>query len=750
MSNAVGPSAIGHLGNCGDSALHWAAILPEPQSHSIVTSLLNARAPVDLATFQECPITNSPNGVDLMPTNTTALEWAVITDNIDVVLLIEEWISRIGSSAVSNSTLTRTTTLLSYAAQYQSIRCLDHFCQTMTEDQVNSFDLRGFSPFYFAVQPDILGRVLRYDSSLTKSTRDVTPFIGRQIEVMSKLIEVGSNRKVHHKNWFTCLHMAAAQGEPEILDYLLESLDKELINERSAYGWTPLRDAILRGNVPVFHLLLEKGADRFEIWKRHDALHLCCMYQGSHAVDMATEILDDSPVALEFKNHESLTSLQLASQYGHIGLIDLFVLRGARLLDPLFRLTPLGIAIRSRHVLAVALLCLKHREQNAVLMAGAGVLIVDYFLNRRIRISLTGKYASAIQYLLAPGRHSPNSGVKYDSIPLQTNVILIPLNIGIKHDDTPRQSGRDVLGCYDTPFSRVSETILDILLQNYEHRVQFRRNFLLACFYPIWRYDSGLRWAVRTSNIVAIKRILEDNRDGRPTFVPDLRDLVELACCQFLQGMSHMGSPELRREVADYLREKQIDEFRSTRLSRIRRRMSQFLHQFWTLYYRVYGDMEQTQYERAITWQLDTRPKFDPRFLEFRQWHSPRFSLYIIVYVIIWALLLPLISCYGILAREPSSHISPANIACTVVAAVLVSWIVKKTWLRSADQVVCRLMPCRYGLKQSALYPYSSIEHARTFQAIRWPCPGCKAAYASSSWVSLSSKCGFSTLAGVI
>ena len=469
---------VNSRGEHGDTPLHWATLLPGTQSTDAVRLMMDAGAQMELATFTECLVSEFPNGTDIMPANTTALEWAVIIDNVDAVVVMEEKMRNDRTDVVSNSALTRTTTLLSYAAQYQSLRCLEHFCAAGKEYDVNSFDSRGFSPFYFAVRPDIFGRVLRYDSSLPSSDQGHPPFIAREIGVMKKLQEAGSDLVVHSKRFFNCIHMASAQGELEVLEHLLNVGGEDSIDVCSKYGWTPLRDAIIRGNIGAFNLLLERGACTRRVWwtdrATYDCLHVCCMFQGSQALEMAKKLLDVESSALESRNKRFETPLHVASLYGHVKLIDLLLSKGARLLNRFpICINPLGIAVRSRHVLAVALVSSKRREQNTVLMAGKGAWICRLPLDMRMPLPLGGRYISALEYLLTPGSDSPNSR--------------------IKHGKAPWQVDQTILGGCDIPFLKVSLKIVDILLANHKHKFQLRSDLYLSITYPVYRYDSGLR-----------------------------------------------------------------------------------------------------------------------------------------------------------------------------------------------------------------------------------------------------------------
>lgn len=138
----------------------------------------------------------------------------------------------------------------------------------------------------------------------------------------------------------------------------------------SYHGWAPIKDAIIDGKVAAFHLLVKHNADTRCVWKGSDAVHLCCMFQGVEALEMAVKLLDDDGANLNRRDRDARTPLHVASLYGHTKLITLFLSRGARLLDAdATSLTPHGIAIRSRHMFGIWLLSSWHREQNTALMA---------------------------------------------------------------------------------------------------------------------------------------------------------------------------------------------------------------------------------------------------------------------------------------------------------------------------------------------------------------------------------------------
>ena len=603
-----------------------------------------------------------------MPSNTTAMDWAIIVDNVEALKLMKEKIRSDSDSGRPNvQTIKPIRTQLSYAAQFQSVRCLKYLV-AINNDELSHLDPRGFSSLYYAIRPNVFDRILRYqqktDDPITgQSTdesvnqQDVAPFLVRQIEIIDILITSGCTQTMHRQGLFNALHIASAVGEHEILRHLLQTPSFEAeINQISAFGWTPLKEAIIRGRPAAVDLLLEHNADQYALWpaKRCHALHICCLYQGSQSVEIAKRLLKDNSSALRHKNHRNSTPLHEASQYGHSKLIELFITAGARLLDiDLDRLTPLGLAVRYRFVLAVALLSRKHKEQKLPFQASSGLWRnPNPFLVPLAIVPPRGRYVSALQYLLAPGVHSPSDEIVHDLVLFQRGLIHI--------------------GTYDAPFSASSVQILEILVKNYEHHTRFGVNLCLSLNHAIYRYDSGLHWAIRMANVDAVHCILSQQSGF---FKPAWRELIELAYSQRSLGREHVGSEAARKEIISMLREQQFSSHKtlSDRRTRTGQNSSLLLTRFWRTYYSIYGHLEQRQYDRANEWLMEARPTVEPRFLEFRQWYYPRFSLYYVLFGTLWLILIPTLSCYAVVARDPSAHISAANIAYSVTVVVLVS-----------------------------------------------------------------------------
>ena len=624
--------------------------------------MLDSGEPIEHRTSKECVISNDKTIVDVMPPNTTAMDWAIIVDNIDALIPMKKKFESDASGGRPDlNAIKPIMTQLSYAAHYQSIRCLKHLL-AVNRDEMDYFDARGFSSLYYAIRPNIFDRILRYQHGTEDSTneQDVAPFMARQIQVIDALLTSRCTLAMHRQSLFNALHVTAAVGEHEVLKHLLQTpfFDTQ-INESSAFGWKPLKDAIIRGRTTAVDLLLKHNADTNTLWpaQRCHALHVCCLYQGSQSVDIAKMLLGEDSSALRHENCHRSTPLHEASQYGHVRLIELFLAAGARLLDfNIDSLTPLGLAIRFRFVLAVALLSSKHQKQKLPFQASNGLWVNPFEVLSPI-VPRRGRYISALEYLLAPGKHSPSDDIHHDYVSLR-----IPLARRISD-----------FGTFDIPFSESSAQIIKILVNNYEHRTRFGINLCLSLTHAIYRYDSGLHWAIRMANVDAIGCILSQ-QGGRPApFKPDWRDLIELAYSQRQLGREHVGTEEAREQVISELREQQSLAYRSKLDNRTRQNRSLLLARLWRVYYRIYGHLEQREYDRANEWLMEARPRIDPNFLEFRQWYYPRFSLYYILFVILWFILIPMLTCYAIVARDPSVRISAANITYAVIKVILVS-----------------------------------------------------------------------------
>ena len=647
------------LGSYGDTNLHWAALLDAKNGTSTITALLQSGASVSAKTTFECPISKDRTVIDTMPPHTTPMEWAIMDDNVHALRTMKEWTDSRCNNDQSNFVdgVTPVMSHISYAAQYQSTECLRYLLEA---DDLRSFDARGFYSIYYAIRPNIFDRILRYrpNTEGQNINPDVAPFVARQIEVVQLLLDSGSGTAVHKEDLFNCLHMTAAVGELGMLKYLLQTqFAGDMVNKVSVFGWTPLKDALMRGDPSIVDLLLINGADPKFLWPqyKYHALHVCCQVRGPQSIEIAERLLREDPSALMLQDRMASTPLHEASRYGHLGFIKLFLYKGAKLQAVnMEQLTPLGLAIRYRFVHAVSLLSSTCRKQRLPLMAAKSNWFIPFpgGLTPFGVYPISGRFVSALDFLLSPGRNSPSPHFKYDFDPLQLRKLHI--------------------GSYDVPFSASSFKILDILVTAYEHRTRFGTNFLLNTTHAAYRCDTGLHWAARMSNPRVIELMLADKNSLSELSSAELRDLIEVAFTQRLIGKSHISSEEDRKRSIEILQERQIRKHASEAEKRTRKTRFLLLTQIWRTYY-LYGHLEQKQYERANSWLLEYRPSVEPRFLEFRPWYYAHYSVYAILFITLWLVLIPLLVFFAVIASDPASEISTGNFAYAVIMILLVS-----------------------------------------------------------------------------
>jgi ankyrin repeat protein len=474
--NAVARQLIEQMGNdavkdCrgrfGESPLHWAVYSSEGAPSALLMFLMKNNVDLHLETDSECPLSEVDNFCNTIPARTTAFEWAILKDDAN---LVQNLLS-MDLDFIPQLHITR---YICLSARYQCIKVLRYLCSIIGPDHLPPTDIYGFSAFYYAIRPDIFDRMLRLRPG-DYTDRQYPPYIARQAEVIELLLKMGHTIQVHKENLFTCIHLLVSVGSTEILKIVLQDKScRELVNVESAFGGTPLKDAIVPGNTEAFNLLMEYGANPNMVWKekQYHALHVCAMCPGSQAVNFAKKLVARDSFCLERLDYNRSKPLHIAAEYGHQMLANFLVEKGAALLDVNSSgLTPLGMAVKARFIGLTQLLMRKHMEQKLEqIAAGRGM---DW-----IQI----KEASALKFLLTPGKFSPT----------QPN----PL---------PFQRGDTRLGCFDFPFSPLSVRLLAVLLE--EHREPIWTSgfqpfiFWFRATYDPYTFASGLYEAIKVGNL---------------------------------------------------------------------------------------------------------------------------------------------------------------------------------------------------------------------------------------------------------
>ena len=146
-------------GVSGESALHWLALLPSEHSQRVVAHLLEHEPELrhERATTSPVEISEYPHFLRTIPAGTTALHWALESDNEPVFRKLLECLGHI-------YLLFNKVSLLCTAARCQSSECLVYLCQQLRQkgEQVDGFDSLGYSTLYYAICSDTIEQILRF------------------------------------------------------------------------------------------------------------------------------------------------------------------------------------------------------------------------------------------------------------------------------------------------------------------------------------------------------------------------------------------------------------------------------------------------------------------------------------------------------------------------------------------------------------------------------------------------------------
>jgi len=139
-----------------------------------------------------------------------------------------------------------------------------------------------------------------------------------QIEPIKAFLDSGANKigQGHGRERLTALHMAAAQGNYELCQFLLDNKAKVLSKDK--FKRTPLILACKNGHVKVASLLLQHGSD----WKQPDSsqnypIHYAAGYGWLECIDLLVTAGAD----LNSNNMWKVTPITIAMLKNHTGIV---------------------------------------------------------------------------------------------------------------------------------------------------------------------------------------------------------------------------------------------------------------------------------------------------------------------------------------------------------------------------------------------------------------------------------------------
>ena len=669
-------------GGSGESALHWLALLPSEHSQRLVAHLLEHEPELrhERATTRPVDVSEYPHFLRTIPAGTTALHWALESDNQPV---FRKLLERLEHSYL----LFNKVSLLCTAARCQSSECLVYFCQQLSlkEENVDGFDSLGYSALYYAICSDAIEQILRFVPSHgpTRHEQRYKTHKERHLIIVQSLLDNSSTMSVSVNGSFNIVHLAAALDTPDMLELvkqhrslkqpeiqqegmssqalrskraekgspdeesgLLSNPDQreapsltDLVNEYDYMDMAPINAAIAHGGLENFKWLLQHGAKPHHVNARFTghAIHLCSRHD--EPIAFAEELLDMDPRCLNLQSVMGYTPLHHAAFYGHTALAEFLVNRGADLnahsggrATKKGNVTPLGAAISSRSLPMVEFICKKLKEQH---------LPLDAHVWRGVR-------KDALQYLLRPGMRFEASGHAYDG-----------------------QSSPWDQGCYDHPFSKASKQILDHLLKKWPgpQRVRYWQGF--AFTFVNFQMDP-IHWAVRMANYDVIDELTKEEPYKGEHYKGDYRDLLAVAYRQLQIGSTHVARVEDILSMIEKLRAKQIDHYKKWLERHDPQESQNLLSRYYVTYLRKYVIMEQQQYQKALAWMSKHRLSSRPAMLEYRgaeQWlpdYRARFAS-------IWLLLIPIIVSLIVAGLDHTAHYVVSNGIARVSMIILVS-----------------------------------------------------------------------------
>ncbi|XP_060101999.1 ankyrin repeat domain-containing protein 16 isoform X2 [Heteronotia binoei] len=262
-------------------------------------------------------------------------------------------------------------TLLHYAARHGRLSVLRYLVETLEMD-VELFNNDYKRPLHEAASMghrDCVLYLLERGAAVDCLKKaDWTPLMmactRRNLDVIRDLVQSGANPLLKNKDGWNCFHIACREGDPQIIQYLLD-ISPDIWNTESKIKRTPLHTAAMHGCLEVLKILLMRcpylpdSADQCGVTPFMDAIqnghldvarlllekHQACYTAkdtvGAQPLHRAAVTAQDD--ALRFLVSElsvdvdaratslEITALHYAAKEGHAGTIQVLLSLGANL-----------------------------------------------------------------------------------------------------------------------------------------------------------------------------------------------------------------------------------------------------------------------------------------------------------------------------------------------------------------------------------------------------------------------------------
>nr|XP_048297456.1 ankyrin repeat and death domain-containing protein 1B isoform X2 [Myodes glareolus] len=233
-------------------------------------------------------------------------------------------------------------------------------------------------------------------------------------EIMLMLVKAGADQRAKSQEGMNALHFAAQNNNLPIVDYLIQDLHLQDLNQPNERGRKPFLLAAERGHVEMIEKLIFLQLHTSEKDKEgNTALHLAAMHGHSPAVQV---LLTQWPEVNE-TNELHISAVQAASQKGHTSLVNFLLQENVGLQqqeEP--QESPLHVAVINNHPTVVnSLLSAQHdvnildqRQQTPLHVAAdlGNVELVETLLKAGCDLKITDKQGKTALALAARSHHS--------------------------------------------------------------------------------------------------------------------------------------------------------------------------------------------------------------------------------------------------------------------------------------------------------------------------------------------------------
>ncbi|XP_077977693.1 ankyrin repeat domain-containing protein 16-like [Glandiceps talaboti] len=236
------------------------------------------------------------------------------------------------------------------------------------------------------------------------------------LNIVQELVRNGAKLTLKNKDGWNNFHIAAREGNQEILNYLLDD-NHNIWNTVSKNKRTPLHTAALHGKSEAVHLLLERCNYTVDDMDSCGTTPLMDAIRADHT--QVAELLITKHKA-DYQKCDVLgrQPIHLASQSGAVESIDLLIKYYGVSVDAMTTktgLTPLHLAAKEGQNSAI----------QGLLSYGANVNLTDFKGRTALHMAAGGQHTDCVSVLLQSGSHNctDDSGTKPSDLANKPEII---------------------------------------------------------------------------------------------------------------------------------------------------------------------------------------------------------------------------------------------------------------------------------------------------------------------------------------